>query len=342
MNPRTAIAVFTITASALVVHSTALAGDPSAYAPGDRVLLDAHNCYPYEGRWADRIDRALFTGVPIAIEQDLVWYQDPDSGARRSIVSHGQPFTGDEPTLDRYFFERVRPIVEEALANGDKSQWPLITLNLDLKDNDVEHCAAIWLLLKTYQPWLTTAEKTNDITQVMPLDLKPILVLTAGGGNQFTIFYDDVPIGERLLLFGAARQHDTSIDSLSRLGQIQYRATVMPDRIVSQPADNFRRWWNNSWYVVEPGGAPRAGDWTRYDRQRLQALVDHAHDLGYWIRFYTLNGYADDPGMGWSRGYNFGSREAVQQRWRAAIEAGVDFVATDMYEAFAKVKAQTQ
>ena len=41
--------------------------------PGSRVLLDAHNCYPYDGRWADRIDRALRAGFPLSIEQDLAW-----------------------------------------------------------------------------------------------------------------------------------------------------------------------------------------------------------------------------------------------------------------------------
>ena len=46
-------------------------------APGGRVLLDAHNCYPYDGRFANRLDRALATGIPLAIEQDLAWYRDP-------------------------------------------------------------------------------------------------------------------------------------------------------------------------------------------------------------------------------------------------------------------------
>lgn len=324
----------------VVVASHAAAQDANNYQPGKRVLLDAHNCYPYEGRWADRIDRALATGVPLAIEEDLVWYEDPATGAHRSIVSHGQPFTGKEPTLDEYFFERVRPIVEKALANGDKSQWPLITLNLDLKDNDIEHCEALWLLLENYKDWLTTARRTDDITKVMPLDVKPILVLTAGGPNQFQVFYEAVATGDPLLLFGAALQDPMQLDSLSRLEQIEYHATVTPDRIVSLPADNFRRWWNNSWYVVEPGGAPRAAEWTAYDAQRLKALTDHAHALGYWIRFYTLNGYQDDPDMGWSRGYNFGSKMAVEQRWGACIEDGVDFVATDMYEDFAAFKAK--
>ena len=40
---------------------------PTAIAPGTRVLLDAHNAYPYNGKFTDRIDRALGTGLPLAI-----------------------------------------------------------------------------------------------------------------------------------------------------------------------------------------------------------------------------------------------------------------------------------
>jgi hypothetical protein len=43
--------------------------------PASRVLLDAHNTYPYGEWWGDRIDRALSTGVPLAVEQDLAWYR---------------------------------------------------------------------------------------------------------------------------------------------------------------------------------------------------------------------------------------------------------------------------
>jgi hypothetical protein len=38
---------------------------------------------------------------------------------------------------------------------------------------------------------------------------------------------------------------------------------------------------------------------------------------------------------GWFREYNFGSREAVMERWGAAQAAGVDYIATDQYEALA-------
>src|SRR5215510_5828626 len=100
----------------------------AGFQPGGRVLLDAHNCYPYGDWWNDRIDRALSTGTPLAIEQDLAWYTDPRTGRSWSVLSHSATATGSEPTLKEYFFEHIRPIVEAALKNGDKRNWPLITL----------------------------------------------------------------------------------------------------------------------------------------------------------------------------------------------------------------------
>ena len=107
------------------------------------------------------LDRALATGTPLAIEQDLIWRPaTPDDHAAHSIVSHGEPFTGDEPTL-RDFFERIRPIATQALASGSREQWPLITLNLDFKDSHPQHFAAIWKLLGEYEAWLTTAPRVG-------------------------------------------------------------------------------------------------------------------------------------------------------------------------------------
>jgi len=84
--------------------------------------------------------------------------------------------------------------------------------------------------------------------------------------------------------------------------------------------------------VVERGGAPGAAEWTAQTEARLQALVQHAHRLGYWIRFYTLDGFAADADRGWGSAYNFGSLERARQRWRAAMRAGVDLIASDQYE----------
>lgn len=302
---------------------------PAGWLPGQRVLLDAHNCYPYNGRWSDRLDRALGTGMPLAIEQDLFWYTDKKSGRSWSVVSHGKPVSGTEPTLDGYFLERIRPAMEEALRAGSTRSWPLITLNLDFKTNEPEHHVAIWELLGKYETWLCTAERVQDTKRVMPIDLKPLLVLTGDSDSQERIFHDRVPVGDRLRLFGAVHVE-------------KGRADTAPAKMVRHSASNYRRWWNNPWKVVEKAGQPRAGDWTPENMRRLQSLVDHAHAMGLWIRFYTLNGHdrVEEASRGWDAGYNFGSQERVLVRWRAAIQAGVDFVATDQYEALAEIIAE--
>ncbi len=175
----------------------------TAVHPGARVQLDAHNAYPYNGQFANRIDRALATGVPVAIEQDLVWRPAGGGQPARSIVSHGAPFDGTEPSLRDYFFERIRPLVERALADDNRAQWPIITLNLDLKTNEPEHHAALWTLLGEYESWLTTAERTANPSVVSPLDVRPVLVLTGEADAQAVSFHDNLPVGARLRLFGA-------------------------------------------------------------------------------------------------------------------------------------------
>jgi len=327
-----------LTAALLLAAGVAQADDIPAYAPGQRVLLDAHNCYPYDDKWPNRITRALATGTPLAIEQDLVWYADPNTGASRSIVSHGKPYSGAEPSLDDYFFGPIVPLLREALAKGNDGSWPIVTLNLDFKDSSPDHCRAVWQLLKKYEDLTTTATKKETITEVSKLDVKPLLILSSGAGGQYQVFYEEIPLGAKLLVFGAAESDDSVPAGLSGADRINFVAARAPAKIVTKPADNFRRWWNNSWHVVEAGGAPRASEWTADDAARLKSLVDHAHTNGYWIRFYTLNGHTPEESLGWDRGYNVGSRVAVEARWRAAISVGVDFVATDMYEAFASVK----
>src|SRR5437762_13194124 len=146
--------------------------------PGARSLMDAHNCYPYFEWWPDRIDRALSSGTPLAIEQDLYWYTDPKTGQGRSVLTHGSSVSGNEPAMRDYFFERVRPIVEKALREGDRRSWPLITLNLDLKSEEPEHLAAIWNLISEYGDWISTATRSAEIHRVAPRDVKPILVLS--------------------------------------------------------------------------------------------------------------------------------------------------------------------
>jgi hypothetical protein len=297
------------------------------FLSGARVLLDAHNCYPDNGQWADRLERALKTGLPIAIEQDLAWYTDKASGRSWSVVVHHLPPSGSEPTLQKHFFEQIRPMVELALQDQNRKDWPLITLNLDFKSEEPEHLEFIWKLLGEYESWLCTSQRTVDSGRPGGLELRPVLVLTGSSDAQQKIFNDAVPIEGRLRLFGAAKAK-VAINSKAPLDPLVPSAT------------NYRRWWNNPWSVVEDGGQRNAADWTPADATRLRSLVTAAHAKGLWIRFYTLNGHAESDALGWTPSYNFGSLAQARLRWQAAIEAGVDFIATDQYEAFAAVRAK--
>jgi hypothetical protein len=296
-------------------------------------ILDAHNCYPYEGQWSDRVDRALKIDYPVGIEQDLAWYVDPSTGKGRIVVTHTAKTTGAEPLLRDYFFERVRPIIEKELARGDRSRWPVILVHFDFKDNQAPLLHAVWDLLGEYQSWITTAVKGSDPSKLAPFEMKPLMVWTEDSDAQEEVFFHQVPVGTKLRLFGSA--HTNAQPGSTREERNHLVATVVPDKLLSEHPTNYRRWWNNSWFEVEEGGQHAAGEWTTADDRRLRALVDHAHDLGYWIRFYTLDGFAPGEDRGWGDGYNFGSRAAVELRWKAALAAGVDLIATDQYEDFA-------
>jgi hypothetical protein len=318
---------------ALAVSTSLLAarGQDLNFLNQNLSVLDAHNCYPYDGRWNDRVQRALNSGFPVSIEQDLAWYVDPATGKGRVVVSHTPKPKGTEPTLEDYFFKQVQPVVEKAIAENNRDKWPVIVLHFDFKDNQPAILEAVWQLLGKYEPWLSTAVKTSDPNKLSPIEKKPILAITEDADEQQKVFFDDVPVGAKLRLFGSAHTHPTPAGA-SMKELIHWAATLPPQELIIEKPTNYRRWWNSSWYTVEEGGQRQAGDWTSADDQRLRAIVDHAHALGYWVRFYTLDGFSASDNQGWGADYNFGSKEAVIPRWKAAIAAGVNFIATDQYE----------
>lgn len=303
---------------------------------GNRPTVDAHNCYPYDGRWTDRIQRALGSGFPVSIEQDLAWYVDPSTGKGRVVVSHSARANASDPELRTYFFEAVRPILEKGLASGDRSSWPLIILHFDFKDVQAPLLHAVWDVVGEYQDWIVSAVKSPDRHELTPLSRKPILVITEDSDAQEKVFYDEVATGAPLRIFGSA--HTNMPEARDKKQLAHAAATLAPEELLSDPPTTYRRWWNNSWSEVEEGGPAKAGAWTSAEMARLRSLVDRAHSLGYWIRFYTLDGFEPEEGRrnGWFEDYNFGSVQAVRLRWRAAIEAGVNFIATDQYEALAE------
>lgn len=319
----------------IVMASLAAAQSPNLKLLNhNQPFLDAHNCYPYDGQWNDRIERALNSGFPVSIEQDLAWYVDPATGKGRVVVSHTPQPSGSEPTLRDYFFKQVEPIVTKAIAENKRDQWPLIMLHFDFKDNRPAILHAVWNLLGEYEPWLSTAVKTSDPSQLSPIQVGPILVLTEDSDAQQKVFFDDLPVGARLRVFGSAHTHSAP-QGMTVQQAMHWQASAPPPDLLSEAPTDYRRWWNSSWYPVEEGGQRRAGAWTTDDDKRLRALVDHAHQMGYWVRFWTLDGFTPAEDRGWDEGYNFGSRQAVVLRWKAAIAAGVNMVATDQVEALA-------
>jgi hypothetical protein len=186
-------------AAALIVPA---AGPANSYAPGSRTQILSHNAYPDHGKFADRLDRTLAAGLPVTIEEDLAWIDG------KSLLIHGaKNATPDDPTLESYFFPKVKPIIEKALKDGNKGNWPLITLYLDIKNDPPEHLAAVNQMLDKYDAWLTKAEKTAGIAKQSPLELKPMMVIVEDkqGDIKQKVFYDDVAVGGKIRVFDRQR-----------------------------------------------------------------------------------------------------------------------------------------
>jgi len=168
----------------------------TAAEPGTRTLLDAHNCYPYEGKFADRMERALKVGMPLAIEKDLVW------AAGENRISHEVEHAAAAPTLEEDFFLPLRAKMDAALREGAKEQWPLVTLNLDFKTADPAQIANLYALLQRYRAWLSVGKKG----QGMGIEYGPMLVLLGSPQVNEDVFYGQRKEGDDILAFGAANQ----------------------------------------------------------------------------------------------------------------------------------------
>jgi hypothetical protein len=320
-------------AAGLILTAAIAAGVNASFAPGSRIQMLAHNAYPDHGKYADRLDRAIAAGVPFVVEQDLSWIDG------KSLMIHGTKNAsgGEDPSLESYFFPKIRPIIEKALKAGNKSSWPIVTLYLDIKNDPPEHLEAISKVLDNYNGWLTTAVKSADIAKQSPLDLKPMMVLVEDKQDDIKqqFFYDRVPVGGKIRVFGTATKFDENPGKLPRERKDEAVALLAdrdPEQLVSKKADNYRRWFGVNWAFIEKGGETKADEWSAAKADRLKKFVDYGHRLGYFVGFYCLNGYTASEDQGWDKDYNFGARETVELRWRAAIQAHADFISTDQYE----------
>jgi hypothetical protein len=295
----------------------------------------AHNAYPDESKFGDRLDRAISAGVPFVVEEDLVWVD-----GRSLIIHNAKAATPDSPTLDSYFFPKVKPIVEKAMKDGNKGNWPLITLYLDIKNDPEEHLTVISKVLDKYDTWLTKAEKTADPSKQSPLELKPMMVILEDKQDDIkqSFFYDRVPVGGKIRAFGSAVKFDDNPNKLPRTARAERFAAMLkvePEQMLTKRADNWRRWFGTDWSFIEPCG-PGHGAWNAATEARMKHFVDYGHSLGYLVSLYSVNGFSDSENQGWTAEFNFGSREAAMTRWKAAAAAHADFIATDQYEMLAK------
>ena len=217
--------------------------------PGQRSLVDAHNAYPQHGQYADRIDNALTSGTPLAIEQDL--FLRRNGGSVQVVVAHDSSELEHAPTLEEHFFQKVAALMDGALVDKQLDQWPLIVLNLDFKVRDTALFDAVWNILGQHEHWLTTAVRT-DADSSTTLEAGPLLVLTGTDSAQRAHFHDRVPVGQRLRLFGAlpvpappgkdAREQTRNVMGMS------------PEQLITGGAYGYVRWVNFPWHVVEAGG----------------------------------------------------------------------------------------
>lgn len=326
-----------LSCAGLVASAAIAASVQSTFVPGARTLMLAHNAYPDEGKYADRLDRAIAAGTPFVVEQDLVWVNG------RSLMIHNAKFAKDDsPTLETYFFPKVAPIVKKALKDGNKGNWPIITLYLDIKNDPVEHLEAIAKVLDKYDAWFTKAVKTNDITKQSPLELKPMMIILEDKKDDIkqAFFYDRVPVGGKIRAFGGPTKFNDNPKNLPRTAKAERLAGLVgtdPEQLVTKRADNYHRWFGTDWAFIELCGPEHGKDWSAAAEARVKRFVDYGHSLGYLVGFYSINGFTEQQNQGWTAEFNFGSREAALIRWNAAIKAHADFIATDQYEDLAKV-----
>jgi hypothetical protein len=251
-----AFLTFGVLVASLAVNATA-----QTYAPGSRIEVLAHNAYPDDEKYTDRLVRALSSDRPVAIEQDLAWVDG------KSLMIHGaKNVGGDDPTLDSYFFPAIRPIMERALREGNKGDWPLVMLYLDIKNDPIEHLEAISKTLDQYDDWITTAVKPANDSKQARLDLKPLMVLVEDKQNDIKhqFFYDQVPVGGKIRVFGTVTKPGPTPEmKLSKQQAVDYMATLTPQQIFTHKADTYHRWIGLDWAIIEKGGQEKTGPFTK-------------------------------------------------------------------------------
>lgn len=282
-----------ILAALVILHA---AGTP---AP---LPVSAHNCYPLDGRGNARLVEALKLGID-NIEIDLGW----DEAGKRLIVGHD-----DKPRPEATYpeFEAYLVPALEAHWQSPRADKAPTVLTIDWKTSQPAAVRHVKEFLDHHPDWFSTAPKAEK----SPLTVRRLTVCFTGSDAAKDLYDSMIEPG------GTYRAFRDSVFTANA-----YHADVKSYAL--HPASAYHRFLTFHWANIERGGPPTAGDFTAEEAARLKALMAHAHQQGYRVRFYCLDGRLTIAGLG----YHFVDLDAAIIRWRAAAEAGVDWVATDDY-----------
>ena len=301
---RLAWAFVVVLLSGWLAQDEGWAADPARLLP-----VSAHNCYPSRSANNAKLLEALNLGID-NIEIDLGW----DDRTKELIVGHDAAPRGGViyPEFEAYLV----PALEAHWKTHPRGQAPTV-LTIDWKTEKPEAVTKFKAFLDLHADWFSSAPKTED----SPLTNRNLTVCFTGSDVAKDAYDALIPArgtyrAFRDRVFGQGAKFEPDV------------ASYVPTK-----ATAYHRFLTFHWGVVEQGGPALARDWTKADANRLSALMTQAHQQGFRARFYCLNGHTGTL----VSGYQFTSDEAAKVRWLAAVQAGVDWIATDEYREIAEV-----
>lgn len=89
--------------------------------------------------------------------------------------------------------------------------------------------------------------------------------------NKQQIFYDRVPVGVKIRIFGRVPKRDPNPGrELPKQEAVDRQYFVQLDDLIQGKPDNDHRWIGIDWAYIEKGGESHAREWTKEDEQRLK------------------------------------------------------------------------
>ena len=297
--------------------------DNRQFLPGHRALLDAHNAYPDRGRFADRIDVALATGLPVGDRAGPGVVRGPRrragaAGVARIHVRRRRAHAGVVLLRARAAPGRGGARQRDRRPTGRSSRST--STSRPTSRHTMPRCGRCWASTRR---WLTTAPRVADAAAVAPLQVGPVLVLTGSPDIQQVTFHDAVPVGRSPACLRRHRRHRAAgIDAGGAAARRRRPRTTAAGGIIRGASSRPK------------ASAPPASGRRRMPRASRRSSPTRTRTASG--SGSTRSTASPASARGGPASYNFGSLDAVSRRWRAAMDAKVDFIATDQYAEFAR------